>query len=114
MLGELGLGTTRLAAHWTAECSQAGVQFYVRNTVLFQSIRPLECFATVITQVGTLVVMHVVHVTDVVLLTTSLVRTLTNKTLLQYLHPTVQSRFFYAEFEKKFVMSVYKQQCPNC
>lgn len=73
MLGQLGLGTTRLATHWTAESSQAGIQLYVSYTVLFQGIRPLECFTTVITEVGTLVVVHVVHVTNVVFLATRFV-----------------------------------------
>lgn len=106
MLSQLGLGTTRLATYGTAESSQTGIQLYVSYTVLFQGIRSLERFTTVITQVGTLVVVHVVHVTNVVLLATRLVRTLTNKTLLQHLHPNVQSRIFYAESENNFVMSV--------
>lgn len=108
MLGELGLGTTRLAANRTSECSQAGIQLYVSYTVLFQGIGPLECFTTVITEVRTLVVVHIVHVPNVVFLATCLVRTLTNKTLLQRLHPNMQSKKFYAESEKNFVMSVYK------
>ena len=103
MLGELGLGTTRLAANRTSECSQARIQFYVSYTVLFQGIRPLECFTTVITEVWTLVVVHIVHVPNVVFLATRLVRTLTNKTLLQHLHPSMQSRKFYAESEKKML-----------
>ena len=106
MLSQLGLGTTILATYGTAESSQTGIQLYVSYTVLFQGIGPLERFTTVITQVGTLVVVHVVHVTNVVLLATRLVRTLTNKTLLQHLHPNVQSRIFYAESENNFVMSV--------
>ena len=73
MLGELGLGTTRLAANRTSECSQAGIQFYVSYTVLFQGIRPLECFTTVITEVWTLVVVHIVHMPNVVFLATRLV-----------------------------------------
>lgn len=81
MLGELGLGTTRLAANRTSECSQAGIQFYVSYTVLFQGIRPLECITTVIIEVRTLVV-HIVHVPNVVFLATCLVRTLTNKTVI--------------------------------
>lgn len=76
MLSQLGLGTTRLATYGTAESSQTGIQLYVSYTVLFQGIGPLERFTTVIRQVGTLVVVHIVHVTNVVLLATRLVRTL--------------------------------------
>ena len=49
--------------------------------MLFQGIRPLECITTVIIEVRTLVV-HIVHVPNVVFLATCLVRTLTNKTVI--------------------------------
>ena len=76
MLCELGLCTTTLAAHWTSKHFQTWIQFYVCHTVLLQCVRSLECFPTVVTQVRPLVVVHVVHMSDEVLLASSLVRTL--------------------------------------
>jgi hypothetical protein len=73
MLGELGLSATTLAADRASECSQTGIQFDVSDVMLFQCIWPLECFATVIAQVRTLIIVDVVHVADVVLLATRLV-----------------------------------------
>jgi hypothetical protein len=73
MLGELSLSTATLATDRTAECSHTGVQLHMSYTMLFEGIRPLECFTTVITQVGTLIDVHIVYMSDVVLLAACLV-----------------------------------------
>ena len=76
MLSELGLWTTTFATHWTPEHFQAGVHLHMSHTMLLECIRSLESFATVITQVRSLVVVHVVHVSNKVLLPPRLVCTL--------------------------------------
>jgi hypothetical protein len=115
MLGQLSLGTTTFATDRASERPQTGVQLDMSHTVLFQGIRPLERFTTVVTQVRALIIMDVVHVTDVVLLPTRLVWTLIKKTSSEYLHSDMQWRIIQIQIGKKKELSPYLStwKCAN-
>jgi arginine exporter protein ArgO len=80
--------------------------------MLFEGIRPLECFTTVITQVRTLIVVHIVYMSDIVLLATCLVRTLTNKTVMQKVHSNVKDNIFQVYYEITLITTVCNSTQP--